>query len=105
MKKDTIMPDGVFFLRIWFCHTYTETRRCVIPASGFYEWSTDKRKCLFRLPDAQTLYMAGIYEQQQDECRYCILTTEANESVRGSHPRMPVVLQRERKSLNGLWSR
>ncbi|MPM37674.1 hypothetical protein SDC9_84293 [bioreactor metagenome] len=39
--------------------------------------------------------MASIYEQRQDECRYCILTTEANESVRGSHPRMPVVLQRE----------
>jgi len=72
-----------------------QTRRCVVPASGFYEWSTDKRKYLFRLPDAQALYMAGIYEQRQDERCYCILTTEANASVRGIHPRMPVVLRRE----------
>ncbi|WP_312280705.1 SOS response-associated peptidase [Oscillibacter sp.] len=72
-----------------------QTRRCVVPTSGFYEWSADKRKCLFRLPDAQALYMAGIYDQRQDESYYCILTTEANESVRGIHPRMPVVLRRE----------
>ncbi len=72
-----------------------QTRRCAIPATGFYEWSADKRKYLFRLPDAQALYLAGIYEQRQDERRYCILTTKANESVRGIHPRMPVVLRRE----------
>ncbi|WP_312634758.1 SOS response-associated peptidase [Oscillibacter sp.] len=72
-----------------------QTHRCVVPASGFYEWSADKRKYLFRLPDAQALYMAGIYDQRQDERRYCILTTEANESVRRIHPRMPVVLRRE----------
>ncbi|WP_294855919.1 SOS response-associated peptidase [uncultured Oscillibacter sp.] len=72
-----------------------QTRRCVVPASGFYEWSADKRKYLFRLPDAQPLYMAGIYDQWQDERCYCILTTEANESARGIHSRMPVVLRRE----------
>ncbi|WP_312159835.1 SOS response-associated peptidase [Oscillibacter sp.] len=71
-----------------------QTRRCVIPASGFYEWNADKRKYLFRLPDAQVLYMAGIYDQRQDERCYCILTTEANASVCGIHPRMPVVLRR-----------
>ena len=38
-----------------------EQRRCVIPSTGFYEWSKDKRKYLFRLPDQQVLYMAGIY--------------------------------------------
>jgi len=70
-----------------------QTRRCVIPASGFYEWNADKRKYLFRLPDAQALYMAGIYDQRQDERCYCILTTEANASVCGIHPRMPVVLR------------
>ncbi|WP_369282228.1 SOS response-associated peptidase family protein [Oscillibacter sp. GMB15532] len=58
----------------------------------------DKRKYLFHLPDAQTLYLVGIYEQEQDECRYCTLTTEANESVRGVHHRMPEVLRREEVS-------
>jgi len=47
------------------------------------------------LPDAQALYLAGIYDQRQDERCYCILTTEASASVCGIHPRMPVVLRRE----------
>lgn len=67
-------------------------RRCVIPSTGFYEWSKDKRKYLFRPPEQQILYMAGIYQTQGDKNYYCILTTEANNSVREIHPRMPVVL-------------
>ena len=71
------------------------TQRCIIPATGFFEWSTDKRKHLFHLPDAEPIYMAGIYDQRQGKDCYCILTTEANESVRGIHPRMPLVLAKD----------
>jgi len=70
-------------------------RRCVIPSTGFYEWSKDKRKYLFRLPDQQVLYMAGIYQEWDGKNCYCILTTEANDSVLEVHPRMPVVLTPE----------
>ncbi|BAL01287.1 hypothetical protein OBV_40880 [Oscillibacter valericigenes Sjm18-20] len=72
-----------------------EQRRCVIPSTGFYEWSKDKRKYFFRLPDQPILYMAGIYQERDGKNCYCILTTEANASVRKVHPRMPVVLTPE----------
>ena len=70
-------------------------RRCVIPAAGFYEWDTKKGKHLFAQPGSSLVYMAGIYDLFGGRPHYCILTTEANGSVRGVHPRMPLVLLRE----------
>ncbi|HBG54901.1 MAG TPA: SOS response-associated peptidase [Ruminococcaceae bacterium] len=76
--------------------------RCVIPSSGFYEWSHDgkKTKYLFTLPKSSTLYMAGLFRKFGDETRFVILTTAANDSMAEVHNRMPVVLNRERM---GYW--
>ena len=71
-------------------------RRCVIPSTGFYEWDSQKKKRLFRLPGEQTLFMGGIYKEIQGERRHVILTTVANDSVRNIHDRMPVILTRDR---------
>jgi len=73
------------------------TKRCVIPSTGFYEWSHDKekRKYLFNLPEAQALYMAGLYNEFDGERRFVILTTDANASMQEIHNRMPIVLSRE----------
>ena len=70
-------------------------RRCVIPSTGFYEWSHDseKKKYLFNLPNKQTLYMAGIYNEFSKEKRFVILTSSANSSVSDIHNRMPVILK------------
>lgn len=70
------------------------TRRCVVPSTGFYEWSQDRSKTKFRfhLPETQTLYMAGIYNEFKGENKYVILTTAANNSISDIHDRMPVVL-------------
>ena len=70
-------------------------RRCVIPSSGFWEWSQSKRKFFFKLPGETVLYMAGLYSMRDGMPRYCILTTAANESMREVHHRMPLVLRRE----------
>jgi putative SOS response-associated peptidase YedK len=74
------------------------TRRCVIPSTGFYEWSHDgqKTKYQFNLPGEGILYMAGLYNEYQGENRFVILTTEANASMAEVHSRMPVVLDRDR---------
>ena len=56
-------------------------RRCVVPATGFYEWDADKRRYLFRMPARTELYMAALYGVFGGEARYCILTTQANASV------------------------
>jgi putative SOS response-associated peptidase YedK len=70
------------------------SRRCVIPSTGFYEWSHDckKIKYQFNLPGAGALYMAGLYNEYQGENRFVIITTAANASMSAIHSRMPVVL-------------
>jgi len=37
--------------------------------------------------------MAGVYNMFKDDVRFVIITTEANESVRSTHSRMPVILE------------
>ncbi|MGB8451923.1 MAG: SOS response-associated peptidase [Anaerocolumna sp.] len=71
------------------------SRRCVIPSNGFYEWDRNKKKILFKKEESDVLYMAGIYNFYQEECRFVILTTQANESMAEVHNRMPVVLKRD----------
>jgi putative SOS response-associated peptidase YedK len=79
-------------------------RRCLVPASGFYEWlalAGGKRKqpYCFRPGDARPWAFAGLWERWQgpggpvEGC--AILTTEANELVRPVHDRMPVILPRQ----------
>ena len=83
-------------------------RRCVIPSSGFYEWShrndlgrggkrKAKDKYLFRRPGEHMLYMAGMVSKFHDALgeeysAFTILTTAANDSVAPIHDRMPVIL-------------
>ncbi len=68
-----------------------KSRRCVIPAKGFYEWSPEKEKYHFEDP-GMTLYLAGCFDP-----RHCfvIITTAANESVRPVHDRMPLLITEE----------
>ena len=70
-------------------------QRCLIPASGFYEWDSSKRKFFFTVPEQPDFCMAGIYRVREDRCHYCILTTAANSSMQPIHPRMPLILRRE----------
>jgi putative SOS response-associated peptidase YedK len=77
-----------------------QQRRCLIPATGFYEWKKEgrqKQPYLFRLADGGLFAFAGLWEMGRDkdgkEAEACaILTTEANELVRPAHDRMPVIL-------------
>ena len=75
-------------------------QRCVIPASGFYEWRETpggKMPTLFRPTDALVFRFAGVWStwaQADGEVVYTttILTTEANPVMRPFHHRMPVIL-------------
>ena len=71
------------------------TRRCIIPASGFYEWDQYKAKFRFTSPDGGLLLLAGFYREEQGVPRFTILTTEANESMIKVHDRMPVMVSRD----------
>lgn len=70
-------------------------RRCIIPSTGFYEWDSEKKKFLFNLEGTKALYMAGLYMNYGEELRYVILTTEANESIKDIHTRMPLVIPKQ----------
>jgi putative SOS response-associated peptidase YedK len=84
-----------------------EGRRCIIPASGFYEWQkngTTKTPYAIVPNDAPLFAFAGLWENWRDKAagdgaewiRTCaIITGEPNELVAPIHDRMPVILPRE----------
>ena len=69
--------------------------RCIVPSTGFYEWDSSKRKYFFAIPGKKELYMAGLIGFFDGRLCYCILTTAANDSMRETHDRMPLILTKE----------
>jgi len=70
------------------------SRRCLVPASWFYEWDAGRSKVAFK-PGADSqpgLFLGGIWEYMQEEKRFVILTVPADEAVRPVHDRMPLIL-------------
>ncbi len=68
-------------------------RRIVIPAAWFYEWDRNKQKHMFYRKEQAVLFMAGIFGHYQDGDRFVILTTQANDSMKPVHERMPLLLE------------
>jgi putative SOS response-associated peptidase YedK len=85
-----------------FAHSI-KYNRCIIPASGFYEWLPQgdrKQPYYIRLLNSSVMGFAGLWETRNSEdgtelntC--CILTTDANDIVKPIHDRMPVILNPE----------
>jgi putative SOS response-associated peptidase YedK len=79
------------------------TRRCIIPADGFYEWRKEgKRKVPMwvRLKTKEPFGLAGLWDvwRKPDGKKvesFTIITTEPNELIEPIHNRMPVILRLE----------
>ncbi|MEI8573564.1 SOS response-associated peptidase [Methylomonas sp. LW13] len=73
-------------------------RRCLIPATGFYEWERKNGKQPFHIhrPDNSLFAFAGLWEQWQHETETLysctIITTSASELMQPIHDRMPVII-------------
>ncbi|WP_340122981.1 SOS response-associated peptidase [Methylobacter svalbardensis] len=74
-------------------------RRCLIPATGFFEWQTTdagKRPYHIHQPDHALFAMAGLWEHwehDQETVYSCtIITTVANDKIASIHQRMPVII-------------
>lgn len=79
-------------------------RRCLIPASGFYEWKIvpgqrPKQPFYVSFKDGTPMSLAGIWATAKtadgttiDTC--AIITTSANAAVEPIHNRMPVIIDR-----------
>lgn len=82
-------------------------RRCIIPASGFYEWQKQmvgkkEVKTPYRIgrTDQGILALAGLWSRWSPPDRapvesFTIITTSPNATLRALHDRMPVILSRE----------
>lgn len=79
------------------------SRRCLVPASGFYEWQASKegkQPYFIHLKDAELFAFAGLYDvwkngEGKELLTYTIITTRPNSLTAPIHNRMPVILKRE----------
>jgi len=83
-------------------------RRCLIPASGFYEWSEAhdgrKRPHFIRPASEPLLALAGLWERWRtpsgDKLETCVIvTTDANVELKPIHDRMPLLIPRDAQAL------
>ena len=81
-------------------------RRCLIPISGFYEWTRleDGTRLPWYIHADEPLALASIWqdwENDEEQHRSCaIVTTGANDAMGKIHHRMPVIVPQEKW---GLW--
>tara|TARA_B100000745_G_scaffold174650_1_gene114400 strand:+ start:4086 stop:4667 length:582 start_codon:yes stop_codon:yes gene_type:complete len=76
------------------------TRRCVVPCSGWYEWSTisgSKQKYLFRPSQGEGFLMAGLYfpppaNDPSQPSQFVTLTIHPNPDYARYHHRMPLLI-------------
>ena len=91
-RSDTVATKPAFKAAI-------RERRCIVPASGFYEWSEGENKA--RLPwyftreDGLPMALAGIWQHWGDMDTVAIVSTEAGPGMGNIHHREPVILERK----------
>jgi len=85
-----------------------QRRRCLIPASGFYEWSEPqggrKRPYFIRPSSEPLLALAGLWERWRtpagEKLETCVIvTTDANAQLTKIHDRMPLLIPRDAQAL------
>jgi putative SOS response-associated peptidase YedK len=77
-------------------------RRCLVPATGFYEWQAldkkSKQPWSIEFVDGNLFAFAGLWDRWKDKATgqpmetYTIITTDPNELLEPIHNRMPVIL-------------
>ncbi len=78
-------------------------QRCLVPASGFYEWKREETKKIpyyIRLKGREIFAFAGLYDiwkdaEHKELLTFTIITAPSNELVKEIHDRMPVIIEEE----------
>jgi putative SOS response-associated peptidase YedK len=81
----------------------TPSRRCLVPATGYYEWHTTggvRTPYLITDPASPTLTMAGLYDGKRrsdgsTDWAFSIVTTAATAELTAIHHRRPVIVPGE----------
>lgn len=83
---------------------YFQKYRCLVPASGFYEWKGEKgeKQPYYIYPKEEPVFaFGGIYnvwhspEGDENIPTFTIITTSANDSLKALHDRMPAILMKD----------
>lgn len=99
-RTDTLLTKPSF-------KSYINRKRCLVPATGFYEWKaspTGKQPYYIHLKEREIFSFAGIWEVYANPdgeviYTFSIITTEANSLMSDLHQRMPVILPKEAEEL------
>jgi putative SOS response-associated peptidase YedK len=86
-KAETLAEKPTF-------RTLFASSRCIVPATGFYEWKggkDDKVPYLITVTDRPVFGFAGLY----DTGHYVIVTCGPNKVMKPIHNRMPAILEAE----------
>lgn len=89
-RSDTVATKPAF-------REAVRSRRCIVPATGFYEWETVEGRKLpwyFTRTDGQPMAFAGVWQRWGEIDTVAIVSTEAGPGMRGLHHREAVVLER-----------
>jgi putative SOS response-associated peptidase YedK len=80
-----------------------QSRRCIVPADGFYEWKKlgpkEKQPYHIGMADGSLFAFAGLWERWRDKASgetvrsFTIVTTTPNDVCAPIHDRMPVILE------------
>jgi putative SOS response-associated peptidase YedK len=93
-REDKILSGKGYWQRF-------KNNRCLIFASGFYEWSgpkTNRQPYFFNVAEQEVFAFAGLWHSVevdgQERKMATIITTTPNEMLEPLHDRMPVILAR-----------
>lgn len=78
-----------------FREAWAKGRRCLIPASGFYEWKgagEAKQAYYLHHKTDDVIAFAGLWAKKDDLVTFTVLTKDADGEIAGIHHRMPVML-------------
>ncbi len=101
-RSETALEKNMFRLPMCSDHANTTAGRCLIPASGYFEWETrEKQKIKYKLrPAREGLFtFAGLYRSEAGERTpvFVILTAPASGGISFIHDRMPLILPPEQR--------
>ncbi len=74
-------------------------RRCLIPASAYFEWrknGSGREKHRIYARGNSMFYMAGVYRLIDGICEFAVLTKAPDDNISFIHDRMPVIFTGER---------
>lgn len=70
----------------------TGSRRCLVVATGWYEWKAPKRPYFMRRRDGAPMAMGGLFRREGDAVRAVVVTRAAEGALGGIHHRAPLLV-------------